>query len=295
MLQEVQDLFAYHSHKTVEFAKHDVNNVFKKTLHDLKLCGFGNLEGKRVLDLGCGQRYAFALQCAAKKAKVTALDINYVQPVFLPVAFMRTLRRNGLKRTLKSTARRLLFDNAYYHHLESFSNEYLLSYKSEIDFVVADPTKGNYPLPSNSFDLIASNAVVEHIPHVPKFAQEIKRLLALNGCFYAIIHNYYSLSGGHNLEWEYPDESPSTKVPPWDHLRDNRFPAFTYLNRYKPAEYREIFETHLRVLLFEGRDVNHDPGRLEGESLLTDDLLAELGYSKELLLTRAWCIVCKKV
>jgi len=225
ILREMRELLVYHSRFGRRFAEHDCYNVFEKAMRDLRAVGFGKLQGKRVLDLGCGQRYPFALQCAASGAVVTALDIDYIKPDFLPLAFYRTVQHNGFKRAVKSALRRLIFDKGYYDALERAAGKPLRSFQSRITFVVADPEDAHYPLSSDSFDLIVSNAVVEHVADVPRFAGEIWRLLTAGGYFYAIIHNFYSLSGGHNLEWAFPDEHPSRKVPPWDHLRENRFPA----------------------------------------------------------------------
>ena len=75
--RETRDLLAYNIRSTERLAKHDHFNAFQKTLRDLKLAGLRRLSGKNVLDLGCGQRYSFALQCAADGANVTALDIDF--------------------------------------------------------------------------------------------------------------------------------------------------------------------------------------------------------------------------
>jgi len=296
MLQEFRVLYNYHSKSSTRFAKHDVNNVYEKAMRDLRQFGIDEIGGKRVLDLGCGQRYPFALQCAANGASVTALDINYVKPDLLPTAFYRMMRHNGTKRAVKSTLRRILWDDEYYETMESAAGKPLRSYESEINFVIADPTSASYSLPSESFDLIASNAVLEHVENVPAFAAEVERLLDANGYFYAIIHNYYSLSGGHNLEWAFPDDSPPAEVPPWDHLRENRYPEWLYLNHYRPEQYKEAFAKHLQVVQFDGVGITHEPDELEGEDLLTPEIASELSqYSRELLLTRAWRIICKKV
>ncbi|MBI5649261.1 MAG: class I SAM-dependent methyltransferase [Chloroflexi bacterium] len=296
MLREIRELVSYHSKSTIRFAEHDVHNVFEKTLRDLRNVGFVNLEGKRVLDLGCGQRFPFALQCSANGARVTALDINYIQPDFLPLAFYRTIKHNGLKRAAKSVARRMFWDDRYYQALETSAGNSLQLHKSKIKFVVSDPAQSEYPLPAESFGLIVSNAVLEHVQDVPQFAANIARLLDAGGYFYAIIHNFYSLSGGHNLEWAFPDESPSPNVPPWDHLRENRFPAWTYLNRLKPAEYKDAFSKYLRILRFDGVGIQHDPGALEGERWLTPEISAELeAYPRDLLLTRSWRMICQRL
>jgi SAM-dependent methyltransferase len=171
----------------------------------------------------------------------------------------------------------------------------LRPHRAAIDFVVADPTSASYPLPSSSFDLVASNAVLEHVADVPTFFAEVARLLDSGGYFYAIIHNFYSLSGGHSLEWAYPDERPSDNVPPWDHLRENEFPSWVYLNRFRPEQFRDAVPKALSILQFEGVGIDHDAGELEGERLLEPGIAAELEqYPRELLLTRSWRMICRK-
>lgn len=295
IFREIKESVTYH-HKYVEkHAKHDYRNVFYKAIRDLRHFGVTNLHGKQVLDLGCGQRFPFALLLAANGAEVTALDIDYVRCDFLPVAAWRIFRHNGLKRAAKSITRRLLFDRKYYYALESEAGKALKSYFSRISFVAGDPHSTSYPLPSNYFDLIVSNAVVEHVKDISGFASEIHRLLRRGGHFHAIIHNFYSLSGGHCLEWAYPDEEPSTHIPPWDHLRNNKFPIFVYLNHLKPDEYRHAFKRFLEVLLFEPRNINHNREGYEGERFLTPEIEDELhAYPRKLLLARSWCMICRK-
>jgi SAM-dependent methyltransferase len=296
VFREIRELFAYHAWGTERFARHDVENVFGKTLRNLQPFGFGDVAGKRVLDLGCGQRMPFALQCAAAGAReVVAMDLDYAGRESLPLAFLRTLRANGLKRASKSALRRLFFDRRYFRTLERAASKPLLPSLPRVRFVLGDAAELRYPLPNQSFELIASNSVLEHVRDMNGYVSEISRLLSPGGFFHGIIHNYYSLSGGHNMEWAAPDERPSTRVPPWDHLREQRFPAFVYLNRLRPEDYRAAFERVLEVLVFEKRDVNHDLGGSEGESLLTPELERELSrFPRQLLLTRAWCLIARK-
>ena len=111
-----------------------------------------------------------------------------------------------------------------------------------------------------------------------------------------MIHNYYSISGGHNLEWAYPDTHPAPGVVPWDHLRSDQFPSHIYLNKLKPEDYKAAAAASLEVLLFESRDINHDAEGQEGEKFLTPEVRAELlQYPRELLLSRSYCIICKKL
>jgi SAM-dependent methyltransferase len=295
MLREIRELISYHSNSQPRLAEHDVRNVYEKAIRDLKQFGFSGIKGKKVLDLGCGQRFTFSLQCVADGAEVTALDLNYMKPDFLPLAFCRLVKYNGIKRALKSLVRRVFWDDKYYQALEASAGKPLRPYQRNINFIVADPISANYPLPDASFALIASNAVLEHVDDVPKFAKEVERLLESGGYFYGIIHNYFSLSGGHNLDWAFADEKPPADVPPWDHLRENRFPTWAFINRLKPEQYKDAFTEHLEVVSFEGVGINHDIGELEGERFLTPEIEAELKeYPRDLLLTRAWRIVCKK-
>ncbi|MFX0197231.1 MAG: methyltransferase domain-containing protein [Candidatus Hodarchaeota archaeon] len=294
-LRETRDLFTYNTRYIGRLAKHDHFNVFQKTLRDLKLAGFRRLREKNVLDLGCGQRYSFGLQCAAEGGNVTALDIDYVKPDMLALYFIRCFKYNNFKRAVKSTFRRILFDRRYYKALELYAGKPVYSFSPRIKFVTADQKKSNYPLPSGTFDLIVSNAVLEHVSDVSGFASEVRRLLRQGGYFYGYIHNFYSISGGHNLEWAFPDENPSEKVPPWDHLRGNKYPAHVYLNQYRPEQFQQAFAKHLRIRLFEERDINHDSNGKEGVRFLTGQVARELTeYPRRLLLTRAYCLICQK-
>lgn len=291
----IRELIDYHSQHTEKFAKHDYFNVFLKTIRDLNETGYNINDSHKILDLGCGQRYPLSLLFSSMCESVTALDINYVKHDLLPIFFYHVWKHNGLDRAIKSIVRRIFFDKRYYKILEKSAGLHLFKNSKRIHFITSDPTTPKYPLESESFNLIVSNAVIEHIENVSQYVHEIDRLLVKKGYFYGIIHNYYSLSGGHHLEWAYPDEYPSNKVPPWDHLRKNLFPTHVYLNRYKPNEYKKEFAKRLEIKFFEERDINHDPKGTEGKRFLTESLSSELAtYSKELLLTRSWCIICQK-
>jgi SAM-dependent methyltransferase len=296
IFREIKNLFIYNFRYTERSANHAHLNVFQKTLRDLKLAGFQELRNKDVLDLGCGQRYPFALQCAAEGAKVTSLDINYVKPVSLVMYFIRCFKHSGFKRASKSTLRRLCFDKKYYRTLEACAGKPVFDFTAKITFVTEDPKNSNYSLPSAEYDLITSNAVLEHVTDVSGFACEIKRLLRLGGYFYGYIHNFYSISGGHNMEWAFPDEKPSETVPPWDHLRAKKYPTHVFLNRYMPEQFKKSFAQHLEIIHFEARDINHDAGGKEGVRFLKGQVAEELHeYPRDLLLTRSYCIICRKV
>ncbi|MEP7108280.1 MAG: class I SAM-dependent methyltransferase [Ferruginibacter sp.] len=296
LLREINTIYQYHQRSTREFAIHDYTNVYKKTLKELRGFGLESIEGKEILDLGCGARFPFSLLAASDGASVTALDISYVKPHALPVFFLKILMANGLKRAAKSSIRKLLFDKLYLKQLEASAGKLLSPFIPKINFVLADPTAGYYQLPSGKYDVITSNAVLEHVGDLKKYFLEVYRLLKKGGLAYGFIHNYYSISGGHNLANAFPDTNPSPTIQPWDHLRRNQFPTHIYLNKLKPSDYKAAVPANLEILLFEGRDINHDKGGLEGERYLTPEVQAELSqYPAEILLTRSYCIICRKL
>ena len=296
ILRELKDTLTVSIYHTKDIAKHDALIVFRKTFKDLSDAGLeGRVEGKNILDLGCGQRFPFSLQCAASGANVSAVDMEYVKPGPIFVKFFNAMRYNGVKRALKLLIRTILFDKKYYSTIESYLGIPIKEYKNSINFLLADPTSSNYKLESGSFDLIASNAVLEHVTNVDNFAAECNRLLSDDGYLYIIVHNYFSLSGGHNLNWAFPDTDPPKNIPAWDHLRKNKYPTHVYLNKKTPEEYQEIFSKHLNIISFQGIGKDHEPGQKEGEKFLTPEIRNELkGYSDELLLTRAYLIICNK-
>lgn len=67
---------------------------------------------------------------------------------------------------------------------------------SQIGQIVKSNLNKKFPFPSNSFDVIISNQVIEHIENTDNFVSEIKRVLKPNG--YAIISTE-NLSSWHNI------------------------------------------------------------------------------------------------
>ena len=89
---------------------------------------------------------------------------------------------------------------------------------------------------------------------------------------------------------KYPDTEPSRKVPPWDHLRENKFSDIpSWLNRLREHEYRTEFEKYFDIIEWLHTD-------REGETLLTDDISRELSnYTNDELLTKGFVVIaCPK-
>jgi hypothetical protein len=61
---------------------------------------------------------------------------------------------------------------------------------------------------------------------------------------------FTGICGGHYLEW-YPHTlnlPMDRRTEPWEHLRKDRHPANTYLNKLSLADYRKLFSRHFDIL-----------------------------------------------
>lgn len=276
----------YKAHRRGEFS-----NAAKDIAYHRKLVGylekFANVhvDRARVLDLGCGQTATQTALFTADGANATGIDIEIPTFSMGPRTFVRTLRRNGPERAFKSLVRHMLFDGRLFRDL---SKEYgrKVSFDN-LDVRIMDATAMEFG--DSTFDFVDSMAVFEHISDVPAAVRDLNRVLKPGGVAVITPHLFASLSGGHNLEWLWPDEQAAETVPPWDHLRDNRYPAGAYMNKMKLAEYREHFHA--------GLDVVDEKLVGEGERYLTPELEAELGakgYSRDDLLTRTITFFARK-
>lgn len=257
---------------------------FDDMLTDLQGLGVPSLEGLKVLDVGCGKAYWLSLLTAAKGAEATGIDPEAVRAEISFGKYWRILRANGLERF----ARTLLWDVAYrspYYDALSKASGLALDHRK-----VALERAGVSPLPfeDNSFDLVVSHEVFEHLPDMDSAAREVRRVLKPDGLTYIFVHSFTSISGGHHIAWKYPDKEPSDTVPAWDHLRDNTHPNIpSWVNGFREPIYREAFEREFDIL-------DWKYSHREGELLLTSQVREELSeYSEHELLTKGFTIIAR--
>jgi len=207
--------------------------------------------GARILEVGCGPRAVMSLLFAARGAEVCAVDVEVPTYRLGIRSFFRVLRRNGLHRAVKSVLRHVLFDHRFVRSLEQACGVVLQPFPA-IDMVVMDAAKAE--LPRDQFDMVFSFNVMEHIVDVESTVQNINASLKPDGVGFVRIHLFPSLSGGHCPDWQYasnascPDWGVPTKVAPWDHLRENRYPPDSFLNRMRLSDYRDIFRRHTVIV-----------------------------------------------
>ena len=243
-----------------------------------------DLDGLRVLDVGCGKACWLTLLLHSSGAHATGIDTEVVDAAGGWRKYVQILRRNGPERALRTWVWEMLYARPYYRELARVA-----SFPLRFDGVDArNMSVTTLDFADATFDLAVSHEVFEHIDDVPAALAELRRVLKPDAVTYIYIHNYASLSGGHHIAWKYPDTEPSDEVPPWDHLRGNRFPEIpSWINRLRERDYRAAFDAHFDVLEW-------FPLAPEGEALLTPEIRAELSdYSEDELLTKGFVVIAR--
>lgn len=246
--------------------------------------GLADLRGLRVLDVGCGKSYWLTLLLHSYGARATGIDTEFVQPDIGPGKYFNIARRNGFERAARTLVWDKFYARPYYRELAAVC-PFPLKFGG-VDARQTGVTELEFP--DNTFDLIVSHEVFEHIDDVPAALQLLHRVMKPEGLTYIYVHNYASLSGGHHIAWKYPDTEPSTEVPPWDHLRQNLHPEIpSWINRLRERDYRRAFESQFEI-------VDWFPTATEGEALLTPEIRAELaGYTEAELLTKGFVVAAR--
>lgn len=243
------------------------------------------LKDKHILDVGCGKSYWLTLLLHSYGAIASGTDTEYVLPGKKISKYLKLVKHNGIERAAKTFYWDIMYGREYYRFLQNEATFPLNFDKLDIRQLMPP----HYPYGDNEFDLLVSHEVFEHIADLPGALQEIKRILKPGAYTYIYVHLFPSISGGHHIAWKYPDENPSNRVPPWDHLRENRYPQIpSWINKMREHEYRECFEQAGFKI------VDWITYATEGKSLLTPEIKAELSeYSEEELLKKGIVIVAQ--
>ena len=265
-----------------DFAKEHV--AFFKEM-ELKLKSINiSLSNKRILDVGCGKSYWLTLLLHSYGADVSGIDSENVESGFHFQKYLNIYRQNGIERSLRTFVWDRVYAKPYYNALAEASS-FPISF-DRVDTHTMSVTDLNFA--DNTFDLIVSHEVFEHLPDLDASLLSLYRVLKPNGLTYIYIHNFASISGGHHIAWKYPDTEPSDTVPPWDHLRENKFPEIpSWINKLRIDDYKSAFNKYFEI-------VDWIYSHKEGEALLTDEIKQELeNYGEEELLTKGFVVIAK--
>lgn len=272
------------------WAQHDCGEVFCKSRRDITALLEKPLSEAAVLVLGCGYNYPDVILYASEAHRAEGVEV------------LSAFYRDGLRATYQDLASReshrvLAFLEAaskqhhyrrYYRQLERVSgiapvhkNLHLHSYAGD-----------KLPFDDDSFDVVLSNAVLEHVQDCDQVTAELARITRPGGITHHLWHNYYSFSGGHMPE-------SVCRQHPWGHLRGKYNKRG--LSKLRPEQMRAFFAPYFRVLSLYGIDARHNKQGIDPEfeyehpELLSAELAHELrDYPRDLLLTRAYLIVGRK-
>lgn len=236
------------------------------------LGGFA-LDKARIFEIGCGQRPYRLFWLRAHGLDANAIDMDKVVFRMGPREFMDSWRRNGAERTLKTALRFYLFDLAENRHFrQALSTIQGTRFDWPLEAIALGDATDPANWPEDKIDFVYSEDVFEHIPPevLPRLCARMAAGLSAQGIAVVRPMVYTGIQGGHNVEYYNLDPAISRTCPPWDHLRDHRYPSNTYLNRLTRADYRALFSEHFEII----DETVRDPER--GRAFMTDALREEL-------------------
>ncbi len=273
-------------------ADHDYDNVFCKSRKDIERLIPIALPDAYILVMGCGYRYPDVLLYAGCSKHVYGLD---VRPQFYRDGFFRLYRYHrasgrGVPASLYKTFTERSGLRRYYARLSARSHALL----RHADVNLASYGGEHVPYGDEMFDVVMSNAVLQHIMNLNVFFAESARIIKTGGLAYHVLHNYCSFSGSLFSEW-YCEQHP------WGHLRGIYRTNPRHLNGERIGAVAELFSRWFDVENIIPISKDHSKKDVdesftyEGEEHLTPALKEELlQYPEEELLTRSYLIIGRK-
>ncbi|MBN1800096.1 MAG: class I SAM-dependent methyltransferase [Candidatus Lokiarchaeota archaeon] len=205
-------------------------NIKKKIFEEFKF----DLTDKKILDIGCGQRYQYTY-LFSKNNNVVGIDLDVILVKHDVRTCISIISKNGINRFLKTLFRALFLDRTYYKELERVAKT-----KKPREIKVFQMNAEEIKFHDNTFDFVLSILSFEHFKNVDKCVAEIKRVLKKGGKFYISIDLFSKMRGGHEI-------NPSR---PWNHLLDKNFKSDVFLNKLRLDDYKKIFLSHFQNVKF---------------------------------------------
>lgn len=182
-----------------------------------------------LLEIGPGQAQIQA-KFWAQWCVVTTLDRDVIPNG--AASYLKMLAHNGLQRTVKTVARKIL----------GFDRRMVNDLRMEVDRLNFPPTLTNVlgdsehmPFPDKSFEIILCRGVLNHLQTPSQTLCEVKRTLKPGGVFIARTHLYTSFNGA----LDYKNETP------WAHLLQEKKNGKVYLNGFSTGEWLQIFNFYM--------------------------------------------------
>jgi len=244
-------------------------------------------EGLRVLEIGPGQKLR-QTRFFARRNDVTAIDIDELVQSPNLGSYWRMLRANGMTRVFKTAARRWLGIDAAYE--AEMTKQLGTPTPTKLDVRRMDAAAMTFD--EQTFDLVYSYSVFEHLPDSAGVLRDIVRVLRPGGVAYISLHLYTSDNGCHDARIF---SGQRKNLPLWSHLRAAHAPNVrpnSYLNKLRIAEWMKLFETQMPGTLF--RRLKYGEKRLLPEIAKLRAAGELEGYENDELLTTDFVAVWRK-
>jgi SAM-dependent methyltransferase len=190
-----------------------------------------------ILEVGVGQ-LPRQLAYFAMHNRAIGMDLDVVPTGFRVADYLRLLKTNGAKRLIKTVARKMTGYDWLFHR--TLARQLKVRRLPRPDIVQMDATTMSFA--DESFDLVYSFNVFEHLPEPAAVLSDIIRVLRPGGCVLTHFHLYTSDSGGHDVRILSRDRQG---MPYWPHLRPEHAPLVrnaAYINCWRLPQWYEVFD-----------------------------------------------------
>jgi SAM-dependent methyltransferase len=232
-----------------------------------------------ILEIGPGQ-FQGQMSYLAVHNRVVGIDLDVIVQGFKPRAYLNMIRNNGLRRTAKTVARKLLgVDRKFGCELTRQLDIRRLPRPAVIQM---DATKMLFP--DQSFDFVYARSVFHHLPDPAAALDGVVRVLKPGGAAYVLLHLYTSETGC--LDPRIYTERRN-EVRGWLHLRPGSQSGLNnqniYVNKLRLHEWRRLFDAKMplgQCLVTRCDNATFESARsLQGQGELLDYSLEELTTS----------------
>jgi SAM-dependent methyltransferase len=194
----------------------------------------------KMLEVGPGQQLV-QLAYFATRNDVVGIDLDVIMQHLDLLGCARMARKNGLIRTCKTVARKLLrIDTRIRSELAG-----QLALPGIPKLRVLQMDAANMDFPDDQFDVVFSRAVFEHLPDPASVICEIRRVLKPGGIMFVHLHLFSSDTGCHDTRIFVGHRGG---LPFWAHLRpeyEQDVRPNSYLNKLTLADWRQLFEARM--------------------------------------------------
>lgn len=195
------------------------------------------IEKMEILEIGPGQ-FLSQMNYFAIRNSIVGIDRDLIFFGFKPGECIKMFRTNGVQRSVKTIARKLIgIDRKYISELKKQLNISILPRLRVIQMDVRE-----LKFKDNSFDFVYVRSVLHHLPDPGVALDGIARVLKPGGVAYISIHLYTSPTGSLDPRLF---SINGNEMGLWPHLRprliDNVRRANAFLNKMRLVEWYNLF------------------------------------------------------